>query len=263
MGGNTPRQNFTAIREHLDREGALIIFPAGEVSRLSPKGVQDSKWHSGFLRMAIDAKAPILPIFVDGRNSALFYSVSLIAKPLSTLLLVREMFKQAKNCVDIRIGELISYNNYQRINVPIKLKTKLFKRHLYRMGQDKSLVFNTETAIAYPENRALLRDEIKRCEPLGKTGDGKLIYLYRYQANSLIMREIGRLREISFRAAGEGTGFRRDIDRYDQYYFHLLLWDENELEIVGAYRFCDATRCADDLAITTSIQMSCFATQRP
>ncbi|MCB1667968.1 MAG: lysophospholipid acyltransferase family protein [Pseudomonadales bacterium] len=246
MGGNTPRQNFTAIREHLDREGALIIFPAGEVSRLSPKGVQDSKWHSGFLRMAIDAKAPILPIFVDGRNSALFYSVSLIAKPLSTLLLVREMFKQAKNCVDIRIGELISYNNYQRINVPIKLKTKLFKRHLYRMGQDKSLVFNTETAIAYPENRALLRDEIKRCEPLGKTGDGKLIYLYRYQANSLIMREIGRLREISFRAAGEGTGFRRDIDRYDQYYFHLLLWDENELEIVGAYRFCDATRCADD-----------------
>jgi putative hemolysin len=247
MGGKTPRQNFTAIREHLNDDGALIIFPAGEVSRLSPKGVQDSQWNSGFLRMAIDAKAPILPVFVDGRNSALFYSVSMVAKPLSTLLLVREMFKQAKNCVDIRIGELISYNSYQRVNVPLKLKTKLFKRHLYRMGQGKSLVFNTETAIAYPENRALLREQVKQCELLGETGDGKQIYLFRYQSDSLIMREVGRLREIAFRAAGEGTGERRDIDRYDRHYFHLILWDENELEIVGAYRFCDATICAGNL----------------
>jgi len=53
------------------------------------------------------------------------------------------------------------------------------------------------------------------------------------------MREIGRLRELSFRAVGEGTGKRRDIDKYDSFYMHLILWDEDELEIAGAYRLCD------------------------
>ncbi|MEH6467703.1 MAG: GNAT family N-acetyltransferase, partial [Porticoccus sp.] len=103
------------------------------------------------------------------------------------------------------------------------------------------------TAIAHPENRALLKDEVKQCELLGKTGDGKQIYLYRYQSDSLIIREIGRLREISFRAVGEGTGNRRDIDRYDHHYFHLILWDNEELEIAGAYRFCDTSPCVDTL----------------
>ena len=247
MGGNTSRQNLTDIRNHLNNEGALIIFPAGEVSRLSPQGVRDGKWHSGFLRMAVNSKAPVLPAFVDGRNSALFYSISIVAKPLSTLLLVREMFKQTKNCVEIRIGELISYDNYQRISVPVKEKSKLFKRHLYRIGQDRKGIFNTETAIAHPENRALLRDEIRQCEKLGETGDGKLIYLYHYEPSSLIMREVGRLREIAFRAVGEGTGSRRDIDGYDHKYFHLLLWDDDELEIAGAYRICDTSTCEDSL----------------
>ena len=50
------------------------------------------------------------------------------------------------------------------------------------------------------------------------------------------MREIGRLREIAFRAVGEGSGNRRDVDPYDRYYEHLILWDVEDLEIVGAYR---------------------------
>ncbi|VTN14391.1 Uncharacterised protein [Raoultella terrigena] len=50
-------------------------------------------------------------------------------------------------------------------------------------------------------------------------------------------RELGRLREIAFRAGGEGSGKRRDVDGYDDDYLHLILWDEEDLEIVGAYRF--------------------------
>ena len=50
------------------------------------------------------------------------------------------------------------------------------------------------------------------------------------------MREIGRLREIAFRAVGEGTDKRRDTDKHDKAYFHLILWDNEAMEIVGAYR---------------------------
>ncbi|MAT50287.1 MAG: GNAT family N-acetyltransferase, partial [Porticoccaceae bacterium] len=247
MGGNTPRKNLEAIQQHLKSDGALIIFPAGEVSRLCAKGVRDGKWQPGFLRIAATCAAPIVPLFVDGRNSGFFYALSFLARPVSTLWLVREMFKHARNCVDIRIGQPISYDSYQRVNVPIREKAQLFRRHVYRIGQDKEPVLSTEAAIARPEDPLQLREEIRLCEHLGETADGKHIYLYRYQPDSTILREIGRLRELTFRAVGEGTGQRRDIDRYDPHYFQLILWDDQTLEIAGAYRFCDAAQSAEQL----------------
>ena len=86
------------------------------------------------------------------------------------------------------------------------------------------------------EDRQKLKKELSECELLGKTGDGKKIYLADYDKDSSIIRELGRLREYSFRKVGEGTGKKRDVDKYDVYYKHLVLWDEEELEIVGAYR---------------------------
>lgn len=72
-----------------------------------------------------------------------------------------------------------------------------------------------------------LKRSIEACERLGQTPDGKQIYLYQRakQPQAPILRELGRLREIAFRAVGEGTGQRRDLDRYDDDYLHLLLWD--------------------------------------
>jgi len=50
------------------------------------------------------------------------------------------------------------------------------------------------------------------------------------------LQEIGRLRELTFRAAGEGSGKTSDIDLFDAYYLHLFLWDREANAIVGAYR---------------------------
>lgn len=242
MGGNTPKENLNNIFNYLNNDGAIIIFPSGEVSRLKPNGVKDGRWHSGFYRMAKTTKAPILPIFVDGKNSAMFYSASMIYKPLATMLLMREMFKQRKKSVKLRIGEAIPYDNYANDNLPLKTKIKLFQKHLYRIGHNKSALFKTQSAIALPEQRQSLKKAIEKCQHLGKTGDGKDIYIYNYDESSPILREIGRLREIAFRAVGEGSGKKRDIDKYDAYYHHLILWDKEELEIIGAYRFADTQK---------------------
>lgn len=51
------------------------------------------------------------------------------------------------------------------------------------------------------------------------------------------MREIARLRELSFRAVGEGCGKQRDTDRYDMHYQHMILWDDDDMEVAGAYRW--------------------------
>jgi len=250
MNGNTTRQNLKAIHKHLENEGAVIIFPAGEVSRLGPKGIRDGKWNSGFLKIASTTESPILPIFVDGRNSTFFYSLSFLARPLSTLWLVDEMFKQSNQTLSIRIGNAIRYRNYNGVGRDHKHRSELFKQHTYNLQKRQKIIFTDQVAVAHPEERKQLRQEIRQCRLLGETGDGKHIYLYDYKPDSSVMREIGRLRELSFRAVGEGSGQRRDIDRYDAYYQHIILWDELDLEIVGSYRIGDAKNIIETRGIT-------------
>lgn len=242
MSGGTERRRLDAIQQHLASEGALILFPAGEVSRLKPNGVRDGKWHSGFLRFAASANAPILPIFIDGRNSMWFYSASMVYKPLATMLLVKEMFRQKQKTINMRVGEQIPCDSFTHLPLELPAKVKLFKKHLYRLAKDKPALFKTQSAIAHPEERTVLKKAVESCKQLGETGDGKLIYLYQHQQSSPILREIGRLRELAFRAVGEGSGSRRDIDRFDSHYEHLILWDKEDLEIVGAYRFANTAK---------------------
>ncbi|GIU44938.1 acyltransferase [Shewanella sairae] len=242
MTGGTPKQHLENIHSHLKNEGAVLIFPSGEVSRLRPHGVVDLHWHSGFVKIAKACQAPLLPMFADARNSAAFYGASMIYKPLASLLLVKEMFKQAKKTMPIRIGELIPKEVVASNDFPLKTKVKLLKNHLYRIGKNRSPLFSTQSAIAHPEPRSELQAALHQCELLGETADNKKIYLYQHQSSNPIMREIGRLREIAFRAVGEGTGNRRDTDKYDAYYQHLVLWDPITLDIVGSYRFAGAKR---------------------
>ena len=246
MGGKSTREQLKAVYQHLEDEGVVIIFPAGEVSRLSATGIRDGKWHSGFLRIASATRSPILPIHVNGRNSMFFYTLSVVAKPLSTLWLIREMFKQAKRSVSVSIGEIVPFDSYQDVKLPLQARVRLFQKHLYRIAKRKPGMYATIKPIAHPEPRQRLRLEIQACEMLGETKDGKSIYLAPYQADSSLMREIGRLREIAFRAAGEGSGLRRDVDSFDPQCFQLVLWDDADLEIVGAYRMCATAKVKQD-----------------
>ncbi|KAA8996384.1 lysophospholipid acyltransferase family protein [Affinibrenneria salicis] len=239
MSNRTSRQQVAAMQAHLQNEGAIILFPAGEVSRISLQGIRDGHWHNGFIRLAARARAPIVPVHISGRNSALFYCSSLVYRPLSTLLLVREMFHQQGNRLKIRIGARIPYAAWSQGEWQANDLAARFRRHVYRLGQNKTGCFQGENAIARAEDRARLKRALSQCETLGTTPDGKKICLYRRGEEDyvVILRELGRLREIAFRAVGEGTGQRRDLDSYDDDYLHLILWDERELEIVGAYRF--------------------------
>ena len=240
MGGSTPRANLKNIHKHLEADGAILIFPAGEVSRFGPTGVKDGTWQSGFVKIASATESPILPIFVAGRNSLFFYSISFLAKPLSTIWLVREMFKQSHNTVDARVGNPVPHHVYSATKVAPRNLAAMFRKHVYRLAKNKRGIFQTMETVAHPENRLLIKRELEQCEHLGSTSDGKDILLYRQQASDCLMREIGRLRELTFRTVGEGSGLPRDIDRFDRDYYQLILWDPDNLEIAGAYRFGDS-----------------------
>jgi putative hemolysin len=236
MGGGSSRRGVKQIHAALQREELVIVFPAGEVSRLRPNGVRDVRWKSGFMQFARRTGSPLLPIFIDAKNSPLFYGVSMLYKPIAALLLVQEMFMQRSNTIAFRIGELIPFAHLNVEGIRLKARVKMVRKHLYRISQRKPGVFTTEKSIAHPESRQALKKELSNGELLGQTRDGKQILLMNWEPGSALMREIGRLRELSFRKVGEGTGKRRDTDNYDLYYRHLVLWDEAELEVVGSYR---------------------------
>ncbi|TQV71847.1 GNAT family N-acetyltransferase [Exilibacterium tricleocarpae] len=236
MNGGGARRSYRAVQEALEREEAVIIFPAGEVSRARPTGVRDTRWRPGFLHFARRAGAPILPIHIGAKNSLLFYSASMLFKPLGTALLAREMFNKQSHVIRFRIGEPIPSSALRSDQLHDKALLKRLRKHLYKVGKRHRPIFVTEKTIAHPEDRRELQRELKSAKLLGETRDQNGIYLADYRNDSPLIREIGRLREVAFRKVGEGTGARRDLDRYDRHYRHLVLWDRDTLELAGAYR---------------------------
>lgn len=240
FGEQVSRESVRQIHQSLKNEEALIIFPSGEVSRARPNGVKDTKWHRGFLRFASKNSAPILPIHINAKNSALFYTISSMNKKLSAVLLPHEMFKKRNGSLEFTIGESIPYKSFYNNPLDEKTQVKLFKKHLYRIAKGKKPVFSTQKCIAHPEDRQALKHELQQCQRLGETSDGKKIYLYDYEKGSIVLQEVSRLREYTFRKVEEGTGKKRDKDDYDYYYKHIILWDDEALEIAGAYRIAES-----------------------
>lgn len=239
MGGRTAKTSLVQMEQHLQNAGVLIFFPAGEVSRPTRKGIRDKKWHPGFIKLAGKLRVPLLPVHIQAHNSLLFYASTLLSPTLSMLLLMQQMFRRRHSQLPIKIGQQIAWHHWHSATLSSREMAEQCRQHVMRLGKGVPGIFKTQCAIARPEDRATLKRALAQAECLGKTSDGKTIYLWQRngQEDAPLLRELGRLREIAFRAVEEGSGKRRDTDRYDDDYLHLILWDDEDLEIVGAYRF--------------------------
>lgn len=239
IGGKTAKASLLQMEQHLQNAGVLIVFPAGEVSRPTRKGIQDKKWHPGFIKLAGRLRVPLLPVHIQARNSPLFYASTLVSPTLSLLLLMQQMFRRRHSQLPIKIGQQIAWRHWHSATLSSREMAEQCRQHVIRLGKGVPGIFTTQCAIARPEDRATLKRELAQAERLGSTSDGKTIYLWQRngQEEAPLLRELGRLREIAFRAVEEGSGKCRDTDSYDDDYLHLILWDDEDLEIVGAYRF--------------------------
>ncbi|NUO72005.1 MAG: GNAT family N-acetyltransferase [Frateuria sp.] len=227
------------IYRALEQGEALIVFPAGEVSRMGAGGVRDGSWSDGFARLAKRSRAPVLPVHVAARNSAMFYGLSMLAKPLSTAMLPREAVAPGHRRIGFSVGALVSADELaQRSGGQPERAAKLMRRHVYRVGRRQGLIFGGQAPLAHPEPAERVAAELlAQGEKFTDLNDGKQVWLFKGAADSAVLREIGRLRELTFRKVGEGTNARRDLDAFDPHYEHLLLWDPKALRIVGSYRF--------------------------
>jgi len=236
MTGGSTRKSYKNVIKALEDEQAVIVFPAGEVSRARPSGVKDTRWRPGFLHFSRKTSAPVLPVHINAKNSLFFYAASLLFKPLGTALLAHEMFNKRSANIALTVGELIPSNRLSSKTVQDRALVKRVKRHIYRLGQQKVSAFVSELPLASAQPPKKLFTELQNNKLIGETRDGNQIYLVDCAKKSAVLKEIGRLRELAFRMAGEGTGKKRDIDSYDLHYRHLVLWNAKNQEIAGAYR---------------------------
>ena len=258
--GHGASSRLRGIFRALEAGEALIVFPAGEVSRLTPAGLRDGVWSDGFARLSRRMRVPVLPVHLAARNSAWFYGLSLLTKPLSTAMLPREAVAAGRRRIGVTVGPLISADELElRAGGSSRQAAKLMRRHVYRLSQHRGLIFRGQEPLAPAEPVALVAAELHKADKLADLRDGKQAWLFRGGADSVVLREIGRLRELTFRRVGEGTGAARDLDAYDAWYEHLVVWDPAALRIVGAYRFGHGKRLIDEHGIAGLYTASLFA----
>ena len=237
---------------HLREGHPLGVFPAGEVSTYKDgKLVVDKQWEEAAMKLIQKAEVPVVPIYFHAKNSRLFYRLSKISDTLRTAKLPSEVLSQKRRVIKVRIGKAISIKD-QKEHVSLKDFTEFLRRKTYMLShafEDKPKMLDNIQAqlkVPKPPKRIVTpidSDVMLKEVELLKGKDARLLTSKNYEvylASALdipnILREIGRLREITFREVGEGTNEAIDLDGFDTYYHHMFLWDHEAKTIAGAYR---------------------------
>jgi putative hemolysin len=246
-GPRAAKKNAKALRaalRHVRDGGLLVMFPAGAVSHLhlSAGRVCDPPWHpvaAGLLRRC---ECPIVPVYFGGGNSAIFQALGLLHPSMRTVMLTRELLNKRHRTIPVRIGRpigperLAKQPDNAKLATFLRLSTYALEAHRNEAVEEPNVIHSMPVAASTPSR--LVAAEIE-CLPDGHTlasvGEMSVVFAHAEQI-PWTLRELGRLREITFREVGEGTGSDTDIDRYDRDYVHLIAWHRTRGEVVGAYR---------------------------
>lgn len=250
LGRQRAKRNAQSMRgalRWLEGEGALMMFPAGEVSHFDARArcVTDPPWSRAVAMLARKARAAVVPVHFTGENGIPFQIASFLHPRLRTLMLPGELRRRAGTSVPVRVGASLPFERLRSFESDEALTTHLrVTTYLLSRRSDTPPV----PADATPPRRvhplalagapADCTGEIARLSSSQKLVDVGEHAVYCASADQMphLLEEIGRLRELTFRAAGEGTGRARDLDGFDEHYEHLVLWNRQREEVVGAYR---------------------------
>lgn len=267
--------NAVALRRALRAVGdgrALLLFPAGVVSHLDLRGrcVVDPPWHGTVLRFLQVARAPLVPMHVSGRNGAGFQLAGLVHPSLRTVLLPREVVNKRGAHLTLRIGSPLAGERVAELAADERLEAHL-RVQVYSLparpgpgqvdpprpgpadagasdpagadpaGSATRIAEAGKPAwqpLAEPINPASLANDVARLPSQSLLLSIGALQVHWAAAARMpaLLPEIGRLRELTFRSVGEGTGRPVDLDHHDERYDHLFAWDAAARKLVGAYR---------------------------
>jgi putative hemolysin len=250
------KSSMVGIKEsiqHLRKGHPLGIFPAGEVStHKEDKTIVDRPWLQEAMKLIQKSQVPVVPIYFHAKNSSSFYRLAKLNDSFRTAKLPGEMLTQKHRKIKVRIGNPISVED-QNQHKTLEDYTLFLRKKTYMLSSGfdgkKSLLKNIPKQIKFPSrppkaivketSELLMQQEIDFCRENEKrllVSKNYEVFLAERKDIPNIVKEIGRLREITFRAIGEGTNNPTDLDEFDDFYHHLFLYDSDADKIVGAYR---------------------------
>lgn len=276
-GERAAAENLRPLRQALRwlADGkVLAVFPAGTVSHLHlhNRRITDPKWSPTVARLIRRSRAAVLPVYFEGRNDNFFQLAGLIHPSLRTALLPRQLLKMRGRRIELRIGSAIPFRKLEMIGrdedltACIRRRTEILRHRngVPATAEGGAPVTPAVQPIAQPVPDKLLQNEILHlpleCR-LFDSGEYEVYYAHAQQI-PLALQELGRLREITYRATGEGTGRPTDIDCYDAWYGHLFVWNRKAGHIVGAYRLGRTDRILAEHGIGGLYTESLFAFRR-
>ena len=242
----------TAI-QWLRRGGVLAIFPAGEVAHVDvhKRAVTDSLWHPAAAALARRTSAAVLPVFFAGCNGPAFQILSMVHPIVRTMLLPTELLNKRNQTFQVHVGHPITFRRLNAFTDDVQM-TDYLRERTYLLANRRTLTpvlrplfpwrrafpRTIEAVCGQPEGEQLA-EEIRGLpsdQTLLESGNDLVLLAEAGQIPN-VLKEIGRLREITFRSVGEGTGRELDLDEFDSYYRHLFVWRKSSRQILGAYRF--------------------------
>ncbi len=236
---------------HVKAGHPLGIFPAGEVStfKKGEKEITDREWEEGAVKLIQKLKVPVVPIYFHAKNSKSFYFLSALNGLFRTAKLPSEVLTQRKRIIKIRIGKAIpakeqaEHKSIESFSSFLRQKTYILAKGITTQVKEKNTAkfsyTTTPKTIIFPVPKENIMREVDALRDNDKRIiESKNYEVFLAESDNIphILTEIGRLREVTFREVGEGTNEEIDLDKYDEYYRHLFLWDTENNLIAGAYR---------------------------
>ncbi|PRP67420.1 GNAT family N-acyltransferase [Nonlabens agnitus] len=244
---------FMQAMRHLKSDLPLGIFPAGEVSTYRDgKLVVDKPWEPTAMKLIQRAEVPVIPIYFHAKNSKLFYRLAKISDTFRTAKLPSELLTQKNRTIIVRIGNPINVAA-QKEHSSLDDFTEFLRKKTYLLSKayDKETVklrdIPKNIKLPKPPPKKIIEtgdsakmikevDQLRQDEKRLLISKNYEVFLAKADKIPNILRELGRLREITFRQIGEGTNKSIDLDKYDEYYHQMFLWDSDANCIAGAYR---------------------------
>ncbi len=242
---------FKSAISHIRDGHPLGVFPAGEVStHREGRLLVDRAWEEAAMKLVQKAEVPVVPIYFHAKNSKMFYRLAKISDTLRTAKLPSELLTQRERLIKVRIGNPISVDD-QKEQTSLPVFTQFLRRKTYMLAnpfQRKKLLDNIPKTLKFPKPPKKIAGPIPLKEMEAeienlRQADKRLlvsknyeVFLSKADGIPYLLQEIGRLREITFREVGEGTNNSTDLDKFDSYYHHMFLWDNEAKKMAGAYR---------------------------
>jgi putative hemolysin len=257
------RRGVRTARAWLRRGGLLVVFPSGEVSNVTRADgmLVDGNWQQGAAGLARWSSAAVVPAYVEARSSRWFWLAGLIHPRLRTALLPRELLRLRNQTVTVHVATAVTHERLAAIpGAAAQIAYLRARTDALEPPAGRPRTFPALANAGADQSAAVLR-EVSSLAPqqeLVRSGDYSVFCAFAATI-PVVLEEIGRLREIAFRAAGEGSGRTIDLDRFDHTYEHLFVWNHARREVAGAYRIAATDRVCANAGVKALYTNTLFA----